>query len=201
MIAKKDYGTIQKDAELWKEFKNGNRHSFELMYKTWAVQLIKYGKQIHGDEEAVKDAIQEIFIGLWNNRSNLSDVQNIRSYLFKCLRSHLFKTAADKNTRPITEHQYISSCHNSPEAHIISKEIRNERKKRFRKAIKNLSPKQREILYLVYYINMKPAELSEVLSVRIESVYTLTWKAIRSVKNYLDETYEVPSRKKQTDNK
>ncbi|MCD6112122.1 MAG: sigma-70 family RNA polymerase sigma factor, partial [Bacteroidales bacterium] len=56
---------------------------------------------------------------------------------------------------------------------IIEKETRLEKKKLISTLLKNLSPRQREIIYLKFYMNFSNTEISNTLSINKQSVSNL----------------------------
>ncbi|MFD2933788.1 sigma factor [Spirosoma flavum] len=43
------------------------------------------------DEAVVEDCIQELFLQLWQNRSNINETDSVKHYLLKALRHHVFQ--------------------------------------------------------------------------------------------------------------
>src|SRR5690606_36723595 len=79
------------DHALWKEFKDGNHLAFCTLYDNDADILFRYGCSISRDNQMVEDAIQDIFIYLWNNRKITANVDNVKHYLLKVLRHDLLR--------------------------------------------------------------------------------------------------------------
>jgi RNA polymerase sigma-70 factor (ECF subfamily) len=59
------------------------------VYQTMFQVLFAYGMQICGNNDLVKDTIQELFSGFWKNQKTLKKVQSIKPYLLKCLKRKL----------------------------------------------------------------------------------------------------------------
>ncbi|MEP0714132.1 MAG: hypothetical protein ABJC55_19605, partial [Algoriphagus sp.] len=58
---------VTQDTEcLWEELRSGNRSSLEAIYRFHINDLYNFGMSLHADDMLVKDAIQDVFIDLWN---------------------------------------------------------------------------------------------------------------------------------------
>lgn len=98
------------DEFLWTGFRNGDRLCLEMLVKKHYALLYDYGKKFTGDQELVKDAIQELFLVLWKNRATIGETQSVRNYLFKALRRKIERLLnAKKEPRPFRSSLNISS--------------------------------------------------------------------------------------------
>ena len=83
--------TKEQEQALWKDMISGNKKSFENLYKQYFQSLISYGFRITQNENLIEDAIQEVFISLWNNRTHLSEVNEVKFYLFRSLKNRIVR--------------------------------------------------------------------------------------------------------------
>jgi len=88
---------------LWQSFKSGDKDSFQTIYFSHFNNLYEYGMRIVNDKELVKDGIHDLFIKLWNNKSNLSNITAIRSYLLVSLRTTLYNRMEKNSRMKLTE--------------------------------------------------------------------------------------------------
>ena len=77
------------DASLWNDFLAGSKQVFERIFLAYYDDLFRYGMRLTGDEEVVKDCIQNLFQRLWQRRKALGPVAEIKPYLFAALRHHI----------------------------------------------------------------------------------------------------------------
>lgn len=61
----------------------GNILAFEYVYKTYYKGLVNYASRILGDSEASKDAVQQAFYRMWENRAVLTLALSPRAYLYR----------------------------------------------------------------------------------------------------------------------
>ena len=173
------------DTELWKEFRQGDRLSFQSIYKKYLNELFNYGSKITPVRSVVTDSIQEMFIDLWHNKSNLSNTENIKFYLFKALRRRIVKELV-KDRKYFTGYDQ-SNFENTDivlplENRIIEDQANSERKANLKRAISKLSERQQEIISLIFYEGFTYEEASNLIGINLRSTYTLAWKALASLK-------------------
>lgn len=178
-------GARRSDQELWLEFKGGSESAFEYIYRKYFNKIYNYGMTVCREESVVKEAIQQLFVDMWQSRMNLGDVSNVYSYLIKSLRNKLIEFIErdkkfDRHTPPENmEVEFIPS----KEALMIENQEGELRSQRVRILINDLSPRQREAIMLIFFENKSYDEAAAILSMSVQAVYTLVWRAISSLKN------------------
>ena len=70
-------------------FLHGDHEAYSLLYRDHIQELFSYGKALTGNDERLKDAIQDVFYKLLSNPAALKDVQNLKYFLFKSLKNRL----------------------------------------------------------------------------------------------------------------
>lgn len=173
---------IQHDI-IWDNFRGGNADALELIYEENYSPLFHYGMKFTKDKDQVKDIIHDLFLELIDAGEKLSQTDNVRFYLLKAMRYKTMKALAD-NQRfvGLQSDNAEFSLLESVEKQLISKEVEATVRCRIISAIKKLSEKQQEIIYLRFYNDMPYAEISEVFGVKIQTVRNLMNRAIQSLK-------------------
>ena len=173
--------SVQKDdSALWDSFRNGNESTFIRIYETYFDKLYAYGWRICKKEELVKDAIQDIFIGLRKYRSNLGHTDSIKFYLFKCLKRAIIKEEGKwySNLNEIDENYFFDFSF-SPEKLLIERQIDEEKQKKLNEAIALLSPRKKEVIYYYFYEGLNYQQIQEIMDLdNIKSARNLIYKAL-----------------------
>jgi len=175
------------DKILWKQLKEGNHSALESIYRTHFTHLINYGKKFSKDGATVEDAIQELFIELWNKRQSLGDTDAIKPYLLVSLRRKIIKSVKQiqKTTNDNEPVDYHFDAVLAIDEDIINKEILAEKKLKLSQAMKQLSQRQREVLYLKFQSNMDYEGISEAMDINYQSARNLVSKAIAALSKYI----------------
>jgi RNA polymerase sigma factor (sigma-70 family) len=177
------------DRALWSQFKNGDRKSFSLIYQQNIAALINYGLKIYDDTTILKDIIQDLFVELWNSRSNLADVDSIKFYLFKALRFKLIRLerkqfASTRLAATLREHTK-ETMDMSAEDKIIGEEAQENQTELLQNAIMSLSNRQKEAIQLRFYQGFTHEQIAELMQLNYQSVSNLLYTAILRIREKL----------------
>ncbi|MEO9475774.1 MAG: sigma-70 family RNA polymerase sigma factor [Cyclobacteriaceae bacterium] len=173
--------------QIWANFRSGDRNAFERIYKSYFPEMYRYGMAIAMNEAVVKDAIQQLFLNLWQYRSNLSDVQKLSSYLLKSLKTKIFKIEQEINKpkKELTPEKLGLDFLPSHESVIIESHDNEINTKQLKLVVNDLPVRQREAILLIFFENKTYEEVSELMSMNVQSVYTLVWRGISTLRKKL----------------
>jgi RNA polymerase sigma factor (sigma-70 family) len=165
--------SINRDFLLWAEIKKGNSEALSEMFYKYYDDLFFYGKKFTCDNNRIEDTIQNVFIKIWEYRNKNYGVVYIKTYVFKIFRNELLRkknklifSSLVQNNSKYLDKNFSISC----EDLIIEKETRSEEKALISDLLKILSPRQKEIIYLKFYLNFSNTEISNTLSINKQSV-------------------------------
>lgn len=175
---------------LWNSFLNGDNKAFACIYYTFINSLLSYGKKLTKDKELLGDSIQEVFTDLYIKRSKpVVRIDNLKAYLFiavrnnilkKLIRNHKFKSGP--NHEKIPERFQVEY---SFEDQWIKDEISEETSLKLNLAITNLSPGQKEVIYLKFEEGLNYQEISNVLGITPESARKQLYRALVSLRHVI----------------
>ena len=172
---------------IWDDFRRGSKKALEIIYGDHYTSLYHYGIKFCKDQDLVKDLIQELFIELIDSGSKLSPTDNILFYLLRALRNKLVKQLSEKSkfsasVQEVSDFDLIESIENQ----LIVREDEDRLRSRIISAIKRLSAKQQEIIYLRFYCDLSYTEIAGVFDVNIQTGRNLMNRAISSLKEDLE---------------
>ncbi len=173
-----------KDSELWENFKNGEEVAFAQIFHAHYRAMLNYGKKLHKDSEFIEDCIQELFLELWKNRSNLAQVDHIKPYLLTAIRRKIIKQL-DKGAKfkqlfsKDLPKEYAFEVVFSHEAVLIQSQTDKEQIQKIQEMFTKLPPRQKEILYLLFYQDMSYEEIGKIMSMNYQSARNLVHRAIK----------------------
>lgn len=172
---------------LWDDFRAGNEKAFSALFNLYSDPLFRYGMKFISDEGLVKDCIQELFIKLYKNRSNLSFTDNPLLYLFKSLKNRIADVLGSKNERimylPNEDLPFLVDYKFEP---IDEQEMDEEIIEIFNKAMSFLTPRQKEAIYLHYQSELTYEEISQLLNINYQSVRNLIHRAVEKIRAEMD---------------
>lgn len=172
----------------WAGLRAGKREAFNGIFRHYYNKLFTYSVRIAGDQEMAKDALQELFIRLWERREYLGEAESIEAYLLSSVRRILLRIK-DKNQKKAEYNRlYIEESAWVPfsmEEVLIQNDLNQEKREALHKAIQTLNNRQREALFLRYYHGLTSSEISIVMDVNPQSVRNHLSRAIASLRTML----------------
>lgn len=179
------YSITTDDKTLWKAFKQGDQAAFSLLYQRYVRVLFSYGKKLGADEQAVEDAIQDLFVDLWQSRSRLSDVESARFYLFRSLRRKIHVSirpdqASAESWEAVDEWRLPTSP--AWESEVINAERAQLQTADLQSQLKKLPLRQYEVLVLYYYHDFSYDQIAAILSINQQSVRNLLQRALHKLR-------------------
>ena len=179
--------TKEQEQTLWKDMISGNKKSFEDLYKQYFQALINYGFRITKNENLIEDAVQELFISIWNNRTNLSEVNEVKFYLFRSLKNRILrqleKDIFDKSEDVDVYLDYLISI--SEEQKKIDSEQFDANLDTLQRAIAHLPIRQQEVINLKYYHDFTLEEIAKLMDVNKQSVSNLLFRSYAILRKLL----------------
>ncbi|MDR8392942.1 sigma-70 family RNA polymerase sigma factor [Aliifodinibius sp. S!AR15-10] len=182
------------DTELWNQLKEGNRNALEALFRRYYDDLFRYGVKFCGSEVIAEDHIQELFLRVWKRRDNLGYVNGVKTYLWTALRRRLInQNNRDSRKSEIYAElgEQTSRMQFAVEEIIIQRERDQAKRKALKKAMDELTPRQREIVYLRYYEGMTYEEIETITSLNYQTIRNYVYESLK----VLDEVINKPSEK------
>jgi RNA polymerase sigma factor (sigma-70 family) len=178
---------MSEEEELWKHFTGGNEKALEELIRLFGKPLALYGRKLVKDDLLIQDCIQEVYIQLWQYRSGLRQVTEIRPYLFTCLRRRIIGTLKRERLFVSNEQEdelpFLAEF--SIEAKLIDDETEAERVQMINRFINQLPRRQKEAIYLRFFENMPNNEIAEVMGIKYQTATNLIHEALASLRQSL----------------
>lgn len=178
------------DMELWLSFKKGDNSAVSFIYREYFPVLYRYGLKFSVDTFLIEDTIQDLFTELIKNRETLGDTDNILFYLLKSFRRKLVRKMENANRYDFTGEmtdEYPFEVVWSAEQELIVEEESKQRSSLLLKALSELTPRQKEAVYLRFTKELDYAVIAEIMDISIEACRNLISKAISNMKKQIDE--------------
>lgn len=174
------------DSVYWHRLQQGDADALGFLYDTYADKLFLSAMRVTDNRELAKDAVQEVFIELWNYRQTISEIQYSQSYLTKVLRSILLKKIKREN---LLNYKLLEESIFFPEQDIesvlIERETDQEKISRLNLAFSKLSERQQQVLELHFYKGLSYELIAEKLNINYQSVNNLCFRSILRLRSLL----------------
>lgn len=175
-------------AAAWSLLKEGHMDGLDFLYKTFAEELFRIGMAMVPHREFVWDCVQDVFVDLWKYHQNLAETDQVNLYLYKSLSNKVKKEIKKHSKHGVSVGEgetEIVSAFESVEQRWIMDEQDTQWKRKVALGLQKLPLRQRELIHYLFFENFSYEECSKLLDINLRSVYTLAWKAIKSLKKYV----------------
>ncbi len=172
------------DVEKWSLFKSGDDQAFSSIYTDYSKKLYHYGLKFTSDNVLIEDSIHDLFADLIKNRKKLGQTNNILFYLLKSFKRLLIRQLLKKNRivpgKKIPENKFDVSY--SVEHEIILNELSQEKTELLVKALKSLTPRQKEAVYLRFTKELDYNSVSGIMEISVEACRNLISGSVKTMK-------------------
>lgn len=157
---------------------------FDTLYEAYKNRLYGYVLAIVHSADAAEDITQELFIKLWENRSQLLEVDRMEHYLFVMARNrtlNYIRDAAYDAARLRELQQAMITSSNDVEDRVYE----GEYQRLIEDALQQLSPQRSLVFRLSRFQHLKLEEIAARLNLSRNTVKNHLVEALRFVRAYL----------------
>jgi RNA polymerase sigma-70 factor (ECF subfamily) len=175
------------ETALWQGVRQGDRASFESIYKEFFKPLYSYGRKICSNPVTLDDAIHDLFLDVWKYREKLATTTSVKFYLFRALRRRIVKNEnrdLGSSIFDFHDEDIFQRKTHSHEEYIISNERQSERVSILKKHLNNLSQRQYEALALRFYEDFSYEEIASLLDVNEQSARNLVQRGLEQLRSF-----------------
>lgn len=158
--------------------------AFRLIYQRYWDPLFNIAFKRLQDAEEARDIVQEVFVSVWDQRTQLQPRESLLPYLQVILRNRIFNLYArnEVKLRYIVETQWQATfAHNNAAQQLTLKELQHI----VNDAIAQLPPRMQEIFLLNREDQLSPAEIAEHLSLSVQTVKNQLHRATEKMREHL----------------
>lgn len=172
------------DTDLAIKIRTGNQKAFREIYDRYHVQMYYIAKKYVKSSDLAQDAVQDIFVKLWEKRDRVDETKSIKGYLFTMLKNHLLNMIRDRKDEIVSISGIKSKKlprQNLTEDELIYKEYHEIVKE----GMKELSDRKREVFELKTLQGHSNSEVAELLNINIRTVKTHFYNSSKFMREYL----------------
>lgn len=174
------------DTHLWNRFKAGDKSALHEIYSGHIDGLLQYGYRFSQDRSIIEDCIHDLFVYLWSNRKTIGHTDTIRSYLLVVLRRRMLRaiSGSSKLNQELTSYE-ATDFELNIESQIIDAETDAEQMQHLKKAMEDLSARQKEAIYLKYYKNHSYDDICTIMNINYQSARNLVFSGVTTLRKIM----------------
>lgn len=168
------------EKELILQVSKGNEHAFSLLFRQYHLHLATFVYKLTDSYELTEEIVQDVFLKIWTNRTQLTAVKNFKAYLFTVSKNHslncLKQAVKEKAVRQHWKHEH---------SRLFSEDELTNYHLLLDQAIDTLPPQQQRVYLLSKHEHLKYAEIADRMGISKETVKSYLKLATSTVISYL----------------
>ncbi|WP_109700283.1 RNA polymerase sigma-70 factor [Chitinophaga deserti] len=157
--------------------------AFKELYLFLAPQLLKFAHLYIKSKFIAEEVVNDVFLGLWRRRDRLSEITNLKVYLYVGVRNGISNYFSRNREWEHVDIDTVSDVSldftTNPEQLMISAELR----KRIEQAVASLPPRCRVIFKMIKEDGLKYREVADILNLSVKTIENQITIAIRKIGN------------------
>lgn len=182
---------MQVDSRIVELLKQGDAETFEKVFFSFAERIYYFAMRYMRNQHDAEEIVQEVFVKLWENRSNLNDQLSFSGYLFTIARNTIF----NQNRKKVNEQAYqeyvkvfLENSTRRTEEDLIYSDIKGI----VDKVVEDLPPQRKLIYKMSREKGLSYKEIAEELKLSERTVEAHIRLALKTLTQVLDEHYILP---------
>lgn len=173
--------------DLLDRLKKGEENAYEKIYQTFSRDLLVAAYKKTGDKTIAEELVQNIFISLWEKRSDLK-IENLQAYLFGALKlsviNHIRRLVMANKYMEYQSFTYSEDHEDT--ANLVDL---NDLSNIIEKGISSLPEKTQEVFRLSRYQYQSTKDISNELNISEKAVEYHITQSIKRIKEYIKNFY------------
>lgn len=172
------------DEELLVHVKLGNKSAYNLIVERYLTKLWRLGMSVFHNESEAEDAVQDVFLSLWQNRDTLKSEQDggakFSTWIYRVMLNRCIDIKRKRKPQTGTEvlEQVTDDGNQSAESVMVETESNGH----LLAHLMGIPEKQRLAILLFYYDELSIKEISDKLSMNEPAVRSLLKRGRRTLK-------------------
>jgi len=148
----------------------GDQRAFRQLFDEFAERLSLFAVALVRQKDVATEIVDEVFVKIWKQRTNLPQVENLKTYLYTATKNTSLNYLSRKANEQLTEPFDFINIELQPEQNPDEQMITAEIMQRIREAVDQLPPRCKMIFKLVREDGLKYREVADILNITVNTV-------------------------------
>ncbi|MDO6429636.1 RNA polymerase sigma-70 factor [Flavitalea sp. BT771] len=171
---------VQEEQALVRRMGEGDHHAFNEVFSLLYQRITYMVVRLVGDEDDAKDILAEVFVKLWNKRTDFPSLSAMKSFLYISARNRCLDHLKTKKRREASKNSYAYWMDHPEE--VSSLVVNAELVAQLEREIQALPAKCREIVQLAYYEGLSSGQIAQRLGISIQTVWNQKTTAMNKLR-------------------
>lgn len=176
------------DEKLLSLLSKGNEDAFTTIYERYHKLLYTLAYKYLKSTNSAEDTVQQVFLKLWESRTMLNSVKNLRNFLYTITKNHILNEIRN-NSIAIEKNYEIAQATPEFEDELLAKIEEKELMKHFYDAIEELPTQKRLVCIHKLKGNLSNQEIAGLMGITVPTVKTHYAQAIKMLYKQLHKLF------------
>ena len=171
---------------LLEQLKTGDRRAFEHIYMEYSPRVYRFAQRYMNNSCDIEEIVQDVFVRLWEARTNVNPELNFDNYLFTITRNLIFNRHRARVNEIFVQDTVLAGLvqgNDLPEDEIIAQDLSEY----IDRIIEQLPPKQQETFNLSRRQMMTYKEIAQQLGISEKTVEAHIYQALKYIRKKLGQ--------------
>jgi RNA polymerase sigma-70 factor (family 1) len=172
------------DEMLMELVQSGDRNAYNILFRRYYKDLYAFAYRYFRSKPHAEDAVQDIFVMLWEKRNRFDEKKSLRGFLYTSLKNHILNTIRKKNRELLDAFEEETAAINdsdeiqetSPDSDLI---------RQIFKGIHSLSDRKQEIFCRKVLDGCNNEQVASQLSISTNTVKVHYNRSLKILRAYL----------------
>jgi RNA polymerase sigma-70 factor (ECF subfamily) len=178
------------DGHLLQLLRQGNKDAFTCIYERYHKMLYALSYRYLKSQAVAEDAVQHVFVKLWEHHADIIVVANLRNYLYSMTKNYILNYI--RNEHSAVAHNYqIAQVAGTVEDNLFETIERKELMALFYQAIELLPAQKKEICLLKMEDRLSNQEIADKMRLSVNTVKTHYAQAIKLLRTAMGKMFQM----------
>jgi len=175
---------LHNDQSIIQRMQQDDESALELLFKTYYAQLCRFARNMLKDGTQAEDMVQDVFMKIWDKRSQINITTSLKAYLYMAVRNHCL------NAIKVNERKYWMEDGMEDDPLLSVDDMVNQLSaktlsERINQTVEKLPAKCRLTFQLSRYEEMSYREIAETMNGSVKTVENQMTKALTFLRTSL----------------
>jgi RNA polymerase sigma-70 factor (ECF subfamily) len=163
----------------------GDENAFQTLFTQYRHKVFYIAKKLLQSDSLAEDALQEIFLKIWMNRTKLPDVLYFNAYLNTITRNHIYNALRKQANEEIFLQRLVSQDNTPDQTSALDTLSLRELQHALQRVVASLTPQQRKAFELSRIQGLRHGEIATLLNISKETVKKHISDALRIIRQQM----------------
>lgn len=165
-------------------FNKGDAQALAYVFELHNRSLCYFAERLTGDRQEAEDIVADVFMKLWKKRTDFSNLQNIKAFLYIATRNACFDFLKHRK-RSNSSHEELLYLSQENDDALLRGMVETELLQKIYEEIERLPKKCRTIFKLIHFDGRSTQEVADQLNISRQNVLNQKARAIQLLRIFL----------------